>query len=166
MSGVLFGEQYGRMALGVMVKRNRDGRLGRPSLDRVGLMNVCNLPLQRAAYGDLQTDGRYAPLFERMSALRQSNGRAEFQDPLLNDLQDILLDNLRKRLDRLSPRAVHIVPCGRFAQKFFRLANVCSENWRVLMDVPHPSYNNWRKPAYMTAVQTMRDAFHQASSPS
>ncbi len=163
MAGVLFGERYGRIPLGIMVKRNHQEKLGRPSLDRIGLMNACNLPLQRAAYGDLHTAERYALLFERMAALRQANDRTAFQDPWLNDLQDVLLDNLRKRLDRLSSRELSIVPCGRFAQKFFRLADFRPDNWRVIMDVPHPSYNNWRKPAYATAVQSVYNAFHQNS---
>lgn len=164
MSAVLFGEQYGRTPLGVMVKRNRDAQLGRPSLDCIGLMNVSNLPLQRAAYGSPQHDERYAPLFERMSALRQANDRVSFQDPQLNALQDILVDHLRRRLDRLSARPLSIVPCGRFAQKFFRLADIHSEHWRVMESVPHPSYNNWRKPAYAAAVKDLCDAFHGESS--
>ncbi len=164
MSAVLFGERYGRTPLGVMVKRNRDGQLGRPSLDRIGLMNVSNLPLQRAAYGGPQGDGRYAPLFERMSALRQANDRVSFQDPQLNALQEILVDHLRRRLDRLSARPLSFVPCGRFAQKFFRLADVHSELWRILENIPHPSYNNWRKPTYAAAVQGLYDAFHGEAS--
>lgn len=164
MSAVLFGERYARIPLGVMVKRNRDARLDRPSLDRVGLMNVSNLPLQRGAYGDHQDDGRYAPLFERMSALRQANDRVTFQDPHLNVLQEILVDHLRRRLDRLSARPLSFAPCGRFAQKFFRLAGVHSEYWRILENVPHPSYNNWRKPTYAAAVQDLCDAFHGEAS--
>ena len=159
MSAVLFGERYGRTPLGVMVKRNRDDQLGRPSLDRIGLMNVSNLPLQRAAYGP-QHDERYAPLFERMAALRQANDRVAFQDPQLNALQEILVDHLRRRLDRLSARQLSFVPCGRFAQKFFRLADIHSKYWTILENVPHPSYNNWRKPAYAGTVRDLCDAFH------
>ena len=159
MSRHLFGEQYERIPLGLIVKKNRDEALQRPAVNRVGLMNVCNIPMQASAYGDAALVAEHATLLQVLATLRTVGGAGSYRDPDVNIVQEMLLVSFRKRLQVLRNRHVTMVPCGRFAQKFFALAAISSENWTVMGDIPHPSYNNWSKPTYAAAVSRLREAF-------
>ncbi|MCL6452652.1 MAG: hypothetical protein K6T78_03370 [Alicyclobacillus sp.] len=158
MSRHLFGDAYGRLPLGVMVKKNAEEQLHRPSLDRVGLMNVCNIPMQRTAYTDPDLVREQADVLSLLESLRTYTGGNRVSGAAAV-LQNVLLDSLRRRLRRLWDRNLYIVPCGRFAQRFFALAETVSPNWRVMEGVPHPSYNNWSKPQYAPAVAALVEAF-------
>lgn len=167
MSRHLFGEAYGRLPLGVIVKKNRDEKLHRPSLDRVGLMNVCNIPMQSGAYklaesaddGDPAVVREDAGILRILENLRTANGSRQYADASWSIVQEILVESLRRRLQQLWERRLHIVACGRFAQKFFALADTVSPHWKVVHGIPHPSYNNWSKPDYASAISHLLEAF-------
>ncbi|GMA49883.1 hypothetical protein GCM10025857_12400 [Alicyclobacillus contaminans] len=163
MSRHLFGEAYGHLPLGIIVKKNRDEQLHRPSLDKVGLMNVCNIPMQGSAYGNPDVVRKYADLLRALETLRTAGQSTSYKDPALALTQDILLENLRKRLRKLWDRSLFLVPCGRFAQKFFALADLVSPQWQVVTGIPHPSYNNWSKPQYAGAVSRLVSLFQNES---
>ena len=162
MSKYLFGEQYERLALGRIVKKNAVEQLSRPSIDKAGLMNVCQIPLQKAAYSEHDVQRSYAELFAIFASIRSANHKTAFQDPGWNAVQEILAESLRRKLERLRSQVLYIVPCGRFAQKFFRLAGVTSPSWSVIEGIPHPSYNGWSKSEYQPAVQQLIALFQKS----
>lgn len=161
MTQHLFGDAYGHVALGILVGQKVEQRTSSLAIQRVGLMNVCPIPMQRIAYGNSALAEEHAALLSILGHLRTAGGSVAYRDEDWSIVQEILVESLQKRLQALSNRTLVIVPCGRFAQKFFGLANVSSKHWTVLSDVPHPSYNNWSKPAYQSVVTRLQKLFQQ-----
>lgn len=163
MSKHLFGERYNK-PLGRLVKKNMDEQKDRPALNAIGLMNVCGIPMQRAAYKDRNLTEQYREFFDIMEKVRQNNHQDTFQNESWNALQNLILDRFRDRLEKQKKHECTLVPCGRFAQKFFRLAGVTSTNWYVIDNVPHPSYNSWDRERYRPAVKQVQMAFESGKT--
>jgi hypothetical protein len=159
MTKHLYGDKYEKYPLGILIKKNRDEHLNRPSLNKVGLMNVCQIPMQAAAYQDPGVHERYGEFFKVLEGVRSTNHKLVYPNPVWNVVQEIIVESLRKKLEKLTGRRLVIVPCGRFAQKFFRLAGVQSPLWQVIDGVPHPSYNGWSKSEYAAAIQRLKAEF-------
>ena len=159
MSRHLFGERFAHLPLGIVVKKNVDEALRRPSIDRVGLMNVCQIPLQAAAYADASLTAQHAQFFAALATVRTTGGTTTFADPRKHAVQQIITGSIRRKLVKRQGQELFIVPCGRFAQAFFRLAAVTSPLWNVIDQVPHPSYNNWSKPQYAAAIERVKEIF-------
>ncbi|WP_067932617.1 uracil-DNA glycosylase family protein [Alicyclobacillus kakegawensis] len=164
MSRHLFGERYARFPLGWLVKKNADEQKHRPSLDRIGLMNVSNIPMQASAYRNRDVHKRYGQWLQALEFVRANNHREQFDQPMAQAVQDVLVESLREKLHQLTARSCVFVPCGRFAQKFFRLAGVQSEHWLVIWDVPHPSYNSWDRARYQPAIERLREAWNRSAA--
>ncbi len=158
MTRHLFGESYARYPLGILIKTNVLEHRNRPTLNRIGLMNVCNIPMQGTAYGSRDVVETHAELIRVLQGIRSANQKDVYPISLWNEVQSYLLDNLRDRLFQFVDRSMTFVPCGRFAQKFFRLAAVESPKWTVVHDVPHPSYNSWDRPQYRPVVEQVQRA--------
>jgi len=121
-----------------------------------GILNVSNIPLQELAY-NLQTDnGSFALLptqliFKDFILFRQNPSKRK-KDCRVNKMIDIFAQDFKKRL------ALHkdkkIVLCGGFVQKIFH-DNFDSKDFKNLIEVPHPSFNNWSKVKYKEKVQEL-----------
>jgi hypothetical protein len=157
MTRHLFGEEFSKFPLGRLVKKNADEHLNRPRLNRIGLVNVCNIPMQSSAYAPADRQP-YQQWLRAMEQVRTANHKDDLHDDLLNAVQSTLVASLRHKLQPLQDCPAFIIPCGRFAQKFFRLAQVSSANWTVIDGVPHPSYNSWDKPRYREVVAQVQRA--------
>lgn len=153
MSKKLFGEEYGN-PLGLLLQKQLEESKDRPSLDVVGLLNVCNIPMQKRPYKKEDIDQSNGFL-NHLETIRTSNQKSQFKNENLNDVQNFILSKFRERLEALVDRELTIVPCGRFAQKFFKLANVSSQKWTIVEEVPHPSYNSWSRERYQTPVNNV-----------
>ncbi|MDP4551329.1 hypothetical protein Q9251_10555 [Alkalihalobacillus macyae] len=153
MSKKLFGEEYGK-PLGLLLQKQLEESKDRPSLDVVGLLNVCNIPMQKRPYEkeDIEQSNGF---LNQLETIRTSNQKSQFKDENLNNVQRFILSKFQHRLESLVDRELTIVPCGRFAQKFFKLANVTSQKWTVVEEVPHPSYNSWSRERYQTPVNNV-----------
>ncbi|MDQ0189602.1 hypothetical protein JI721_08970 [Alicyclobacillus cycloheptanicus] len=163
MTRHLFGDDYAKFPLGRLVKKNVDDQVNRPRLSRIGLMNVCNVPLQSAAYPDPAVRQAYADWLRAMGTLRTSNQQDVYRDDAVNAVQAFLAASLRSKLLALTNRDCVFVPCGRFAQKFYRLAAVHRPNWTVIHGVPHPSYNAWDRAVYAPVIQRVQAALADVS---
>jgi len=163
MTKHLFGEEYLKFPLGLLVKKNVDEKVNRPTLNRIGLMNVCNIPMQGAAYRDLEVHRRRSEFLKLLESIRSKNNTSKYANESLNILQQIIVDRFVERLDALKDRSCTFIPCGKFAQKFFRLANVGSERWTIIDGVPHPSYNSWDREQYRNVVQKVQATVHSSS---
>ncbi|WP_274435748.1 hypothetical protein [Alicyclobacillus sp. ALC3] len=161
MTKHLFGEAYERYPLGRLVRKNVDDAVHRPRLDRIGLMNVCNIPMQAAAYDNRQIVQTHGMWMQAMATLRSSNQTDTYRDQHVEAVQTVLVLSLRRKLQVLADRPLTLVPCGRFAQKFFRLAGVQSPAWTVIDGVPHPSYNSWDRAQYQDAVARVCQALNE-----
>ncbi|GGJ03442.1 hypothetical protein GCM10010885_10860 [Alicyclobacillus cellulosilyticus] len=161
MSKHLFGEAYAKFPVGLLVKKNLLEQKNRPSLDCIGLMNVSNIPLQPAAYRDRSVHEQYGDWLSALARIREDNQRDDYRDPLLNAVQAAMVEYLRDKLLALAERPCVVVPCGRFAQKFFRLAGVMGPRWQVIHGVPHPSYNAWDRAQYQSVIAEVQRALEQ-----
>ncbi|WP_270181956.1 uracil-DNA glycosylase family protein [Alkalihalobacillus sp. CinArs1] len=159
MAKKLFGQEYNK-PLGLLLKKHEEDDVDRPSLDTIGLLNVCNIPMQKRPYHQNDIESA-ADLLERLETIRKYNHKDTFKEEELNIVQSFILHKFRERLAALLDKEVTLVPCGRFAQKFFRLANVSSENWTVIEDVPHPSYNSWSRERYQEPVSQVIEALNR-----
>lgn len=166
MTKHLFGDAYAKYPLGLLVKKNAIEQKNRPRLSRIGLMNVCNIPMQASAYGDSSVTTLYQPWLAALGAVRSDNQRDLYRDESQNTVQAVILERLRDKLSGLVTRTCTIIPCGRFAQKFFRLADVHSPHWRVIDGVPHPSYNSWDRAQYAGVIGQVVAALGQLVSQS
>lgn len=159
MSKHLFGEAYNK-PLGLLCKKNVEEQKERPSLNTIGLMNVCGIPMQRKAYQDRRIAAGYSDFFDILEGVRQNNHKPSFQNERWNVMQNVILDRFKNRLRMILDRKCALVPCGRFSQKFFRLADVNSENWKLIQNVPHPSYNSWSRERYRGAIDEVKATFN------
>lgn len=159
MTKHLFGDEYTKFPLGRLIKHNIDNEVHRPRLDALGLMNVCNVPMQGTAYGSSSLRQIHAETIRTMEYIRSNNQRDRYAQEQYNEGQAILVESLRHKLLKLQDRPLVFVPCGRFAQKFFRLADVKSSGWKVIQEIPHPSYNSWDKQRYQEAVAELKSVF-------
>ncbi|OFW80960.1 MAG: hypothetical protein A2201_01410 [Alicyclobacillus sp. RIFOXYA1_FULL_53_8] len=177
MSKHLFGSEYAKSPLGLLAKKHAETESESetepdalsPALagvHRIGLMNVSNIPLQGSAYANLPLtsgDADMGDWFHAMEHVRTGNQTDEFRSWSANQVQTVLAGFSRGKLQSLTTRPCVLVPCGKFAQKFFRLADVHSEVWQVITGVPHPSYNSWDRNQYQSVVAQVQQAYHRAS---
>ncbi|WP_062198026.1 hypothetical protein [Massilibacterium senegalense] len=154
----LFGEEYVK-PLGRLVKYNLDYERNHPSLNKIGLMNVCNIPMQKIAYQNATLKAEYETFFDALEGIRSNNQTIHYRQASWNVMQQLVLNHFRERLEPLKSKTIVIVPCGRFAQKFFHLTECKSATWTVIENVPHPSYNSWSRPKYEEVIKKVKNTF-------
>lgn len=158
MASKLLGESYNE-PLGLLIKRNIERGHLDSQLNKIGVMNVSNIPLQRKAYGDEQMIEQYDSFFNLLEKLRTANQKTSFSSKEMNDLQQVLLTRFNEQLNTLIDRKCTIIPCGRFAQKFLQLSTVKGEEWSIINDVPHPSYQSWNREKYKQKIAELTERF-------
>ncbi|WAH36516.1 hypothetical protein [Alicyclobacillus dauci] len=158
MSKHLFNTEYARTPLGLLMKQCADRVLDEPILNGIGLVNVCNIPLQKSAYGEREMVDNILEWFHDMEYVRTTNQKETYSRKRQMDIQDWLIDHLRTKLTPHLGREITLVPCGRFAQKFVRLAGLSDPNWRIIEEVPHPSYNSWDRARYQNQIRLVSEA--------
>ena len=141
MSKVLFGRTTSWPLGRILIEGAKD--IGNPMLDemkRIGLMNICNIPMQAAAYPeDIQKE--YAPFLNILEQIRVKMS-ANYRVPEMNELREIITVDFLRRLEHLREREIQIVPCGRCASFYFGKARL-DDQWDIHEGVPHPSRNQW-----------------------
>lgn len=156
MSKVLFGDEE-KTPLGIKLKKEMSSK--------IGIMNICSIPMQRAAYinqevekmyGKFDTE-KYQTFFDVLEKLRTST-KLNYKEAVKNELQDIILNDFREELNKLKDKKLIIIPCGKTAETFFEAANVKNENWTIVKGVPHPSFGNWHKSKYSEKIKEVKDA--------
>jgi len=157
MASVLLGRTVDK-PLGILVKQNAEDGFPDKLLNHIGIMNISAIPLQKKAY-DVRDVERYGHFFHLLEKLRTANDRAEYVSEELNELQRVILERFNEQLKTLIGRKCTLVPCGRFAQKFFRLAPAKDKDWSIIYDVPHPSYNSWNQARYQSKIAELKNAF-------
>lgn len=157
MASVLLDQSVDK-PLGLLVKQNVEAGFPDKRLNKIGIMNVSNIPLQKKAY-DFHDVQQYEFFFELLEKIRTTNERTVYSSQEMNELQTALLHQFNENLKQLIGRKCTLVPCGRFAQKFFRLSTIRDSSWNIIDDVPHPSYNSWNQTRYQEKISELKQAF-------
>ena len=125
-------------------------------ISNFGILNVSNIPLQELAY-NLKTDnGSFSALptqliFKDFILFRQNPSKRK-KDCRVNKMIDIFGDDFKKRLEQHKDKK--IVLCGGFVQKIFH-DNFSIDEFENLIEVPHPSFNNWSKVKYKEKIEEL-----------
>lgn len=158
MASTLLGESFNK-PLGLLIKENIASGFKSKRLNKIGIMNVSNIPLQRKAYENPTLIQRYDTFFNLLEKLRTTNQKTTYTSAEMMELQQVLLMWFNQQLETLVDWNCTIVPCGRFAQKFYHLSTVRGDGWKVIYDVPHPSYNSWNQAKYKQKIEELQLAF-------
>jgi len=123
-------------------------------IQKFGILNVSNIPLQELAY-DL-TDAKFASLptqliFKDFALFRQ-NPLLRKKECRVNRLIKIYQEDFTKRLEVHKDKK--LVLCGGFVHKMFN-ASFAHSDFKEVLEVPHPSFNNWSKEKYARKVEEM-----------
>lgn len=148
-------------ALGIILKREFEANV--EGSGKHGVMNICPIPMQRAAYlnkdvtkiyGEFNVE-KYSEFFDILEKLRTGT-RLTYRDKKRNELQAIILEDFKAELDKLKDRNITVIPCGKTAETFVEAANIENGKWELLKGVPHPSFGNWFKNKYFDKINEMK----------
>ena len=118
-------------------------------ITNIGIVNVCNYPLQLSAYKN--TDLSKSTHMKYFEKIRQNPIQRKRINPI-NEVIKTMMDDFKNRLMRHEDKK--IVLCGNFAQNTFdSIAN--EDDFLAVLRVPHPSFNNWKKDKYKDVVKEL-----------
>ena len=117
-------------------------------VNNIGLLNVSNFPLQKSAYKN--PDAKVVEFFE---TIRQNPRPRKNVKGSINLVIEKMLDNFKSRLEKHKDKK--IVLCGRFAENAFDVIFKDNE-FKAVLRVPHPSFNNWRKVRYQDKIEKLK----------
>ena len=103
----------------------------------LGLMNACQIPLQKKAYdGKPELQLSYARLLADLQAFKDNLDRDGDADIMGDDLGQAIAADLAERMAPVQRRGLLLVPCGRVARALCAVADLCVDC--RLPRVPHP----------------------------
>ena len=162
------------VSLGLLHPRHSGNSIGkvvwRGDVRWLGLMNVCELPLQHTAYNIGNCGRNLELLLCRLSRTRVVNKgqlpkrRSTHTQTVQKIILCDLVARIRRVLQRLTPNPL-IVPCGRFAKAALEAAKSMDANLVVDSEItgipdpgfiPHPSYGHWEKPRFDLAFDHLK----------
>ncbi len=147
MSKILFeDEELKKESFGKLIYEKR--------VQKFGIINISNIPLQELAY-DLN-DEKFSSLpmqliFKDFALFRQ-NPVLRKKDCRVNRLIKLYQEDFKKRLETHKDKRV--VLCGAFVHKIFNDVFAHSD-FREVLEVPHPSFNNWQKEKYAEKIKKL-----------
>jgi hypothetical protein len=128
---------------------------------RIAIVNVCNVPMQAAAFGEgdgPNLDSAEWALIEKVRTSR-SLSLSSMRAGVVRATSEVLVDRLRARLAAIGSRPdCTVVAAGAFAQ---RMVAVQDDLTNPALGVPHPSYNQWNRQTnqHLEAMMAMRALF-------
>ena len=137
MSKILFGldEAFGKL-------------IQNQTVQKIAILNVCNYPLQKSAY--LNPD---MPELKQFEKIRQNPKLRKYDKEGINAVVKPMMEDFSKRLSKHKDKK--IVLCGNFAKAAFD--SVLDEReFKAVLRVPHPSFNNWKKDKYTNVIQELK----------
>lgn len=137
MSKVLFGcdEAFGKLVY-------------EQSIKNIGIVNVCNFPLQKSAYKN--ADLKELDFFEKI----RQNPKLRKNDKIgINERVGIMMSDFSTRLNKHKDKK--IILCGNFAQNCFE-NYLNRDDFQAVLYVPHPSFNNWKKEKYLKVIEELK----------
>ena len=147
MSKILFeDEELKKESFGKLIYEKR--------VQKFGIVNISNVPLQELAYdlNDEKFSSLPTQLIFKDFALFRQNPSLRKKDCRVNKLIKIYQEDFKKRLE--VHRDKKIVLCGAFVHKIFNDVFAHSD-FKVVLEVPHPSFNNWQKEKYKEKIEKL-----------
>lgn len=145
-----------REALGPYVK-------DRLNTGRVAILNVSSVPLQKAAFKTVDPPDLSQTDWALLERVRTSGAKRirTMRSPEARSLSRVLADDLRSRIEELDliPET-RVAAAGRFAQRMVR--EFSDDLGLQVLEVPHPSYNLWNRPANEAKLEGLRELFASA----
>lgn len=120
------------------------------NITNIGIINVCNFPMQMSAYEELDKIEKKMDFFEKI----RQNPRQRKKDNPINQVIQEMMENFKNRLSLHADKK--IVLCGNFAISSFESLFEDGDFKKVLR-VPHPSFNNWKKEKYKEVIRKLQD---------
>lgn len=114
----------------------------------IGILNVCNYPMQMSAYDIPSSTCREMEYFEK---IRQNPKLRKKANPINSVIQKMMKD-FKNRLSLHVDKK--IVLCGSFAQNAFD--GVMNESdFKEVIRVPHPSFNQWKRQSNKKVIEKL-----------
>ncbi len=137
MSKVLFGKDE---AFGKLVYEKE--------VTNIGILNVCNYPMQMSAY---DIDSSRCSEMEYFEKIRQNPKQRKRANPINAVIQN-MMDDFKSRISLHVDKK--LVLCGNFAQSAFD--SVLNENdFKEVLRVPHPSFNQWKRQSNKEVIDKL-----------
>ncbi len=123
-------------------------------LKNFGILNVSNIPLQELAYDVEDKNFSALPtqlIFKDFVRFRQ-NPSLRKKECRVNNIIRLFQKDFKSRLEQHKDKK--IVLCGGFVQKIFN-DTFSHSDFKELIEVPHPSFNNWSKVKYKEKIEEL-----------
>ncbi len=123
-------------------------------IHKFGIVNISNIPLQELAYDLNNKIFSVLPtqlIFKDFALFRQ-NPKLRKKDSRVNNLIRLYQEDFRKRLEGHKDKK--IVLCGAFVHKIFN-DTFSHSDFKEVLEVPHPSFNNWAKEKYKIKIEKL-----------
>ncbi len=117
-------------------------------ITNIGIINVCNFPLQMSAYKESDKKEKSMEFFEK---IRQNPKLRKTINPINTTIQEMMND-FKNRISLHKDKK--IVLCGNFAQNSFDSV-LNEDDFKEVLRVPHPSFNNWKKQKYKDVIKEL-----------
>ena len=147
MSKILFEDaELKKESFGKLISEKR--------VQKFGIINISNIPLQELAYdvNDKNFSSLSTQLIFKDFALFRQNPVLRKKDCRVNKLIKMYQEDFKKRLEVHTDKKV--VLCGAFVHKIFNDTFTHSD-FREVLEVPHPSFNNWQKAKYREKIEKL-----------
>lgn len=122
-----------------------------------GAMNVCNLPLQRAAFKKIAPGAqqKYGELFDAFKTIRSNPKAANRQSKTAARIDRMIVADFTGRLRSRKQTDPLVIPCGNAARAFVEKSGVNLNPASCLNGIPHPSYGQWRQSGNRDVIEEM-----------
>lgn len=151
MTKTIFEGEY-TDPLGKLIRSLERGEIHHPLLKQMGLMNVCQIPMQKAAYS-LEHQDSHEAFMNILEGLRINYKAKSHQENEWNEVRSIIQQRLDERLKLLVNHKCTIIPCGKFAQTYLERSTIRGKHWTIEKDIPHPSRNQWSNTKVIARIK-------------
>lgn len=136
-----------------------EARTRTSSLAGIGIMNASQLPMQSDPYLP-PVRGLFCSLLACFKTIRGGPNAKTRKDALTAEIERLLLCDLRTRVLATSPRTCFVL-CGSVARHLYDKAMEGTGNLRPTINVPHPSYGQWKQPEHAQALHFLKHSIRR-----
>lgn len=133
------------------------------SLVGIGIMNVSQLPMQSDAYLPPVRE-LFCSLLACFKTIRDGPDAKTRKDVLTSEVERLLLCDLRTRILATCPRTCFVL-CGLVAKHLFYKAVEGTGSRRPTINVPHPSYGQWKRAEHAQALCFLKRSIRRLLMP-
>ena len=148
------------LSLGRFVQQSHDA-----GDDRIAILNVSNVPMQAAAFVDVESPDLEKEEWARIEKARKSRARliSSVRSAEARAIFEVLVEGLRRRCSGAATNSDgRLVAAGTFAQRVVTAA--LPDLTPTPLNVPHPSFNQWNRTVNKN-LPDLVDARHRFQAP-